>query len=60
MPVSHAATGTMHGADHGSALHGMLFLENLGRVLLMFHGLRSRHCQRTLLVYHYRREGLPT
>src|SRR5436305_118739 len=37
----------------GSALHVMLFLENLIRALLIFNRLRSRHCQRALLVYHY-------
>jgi len=46
MPVSHAATGTMHGADHGRALPGMLLLANLRRVLLIFNGLRSYHGQR--------------
>ena len=29
----------------GSALHVMLFLENLLRALLIFNGLRSRHGQ---------------
>jgi hypothetical protein len=29
----------------GIALHVMLFLENLIRALLIFNGLRSRHCQ---------------
>ena len=38
----------------GSALHVMLFFENLIRALLIFNGLRSRYCQRALLVYHYR------
>src|SRR5215813_7335942 len=42
----------------GSALHVMLFLENLLRALLIFNGLRSRHCQRALLVYHYPGGGL--
>ena len=37
----------------GSALHVMLFLENLIRALLIFNGLLSCHCQRALLVYHY-------
>jgi hypothetical protein len=37
----------------GSALHVMLFLENLIRALLIFNGLRSSHCQRALLGYHY-------
>src|SRR5262245_2099699 len=37
----------------GSALHVMLFLKNLIRALWIFNGLRSRHCQRALLVYHY-------
>src|SRR5262245_30363261 len=37
----------------GSALHVMLFLKNLLRALWIFNGLRSRHCQRALLVYHY-------
>jgi hypothetical protein len=36
----------------GSALHVMLFLENLLRALLIFNGLRSRYCQRAFLVYH--------
>ena len=34
----------------------MLFLENLIRALLIFNGLQSHHCQRALLVYHYRPE----
>src|SRR3989442_461886 len=42
----------------GSALHGMLFLENLIRALLIFR-LRSRHCQRALLGYHYPNFGGP-
>jgi len=33
----------------------MLCCENLIRALLIFNGLRSRYCQRALLVYHYRR-----
>src|SRR5215475_12192363 len=37
----------------GSALHVMLFLENLIRALLIFNGLRSLYCQRALLGYHY-------
>src|SRR5438445_12775866 len=37
----------------GSALHVMLFFENVIRALLIFNGLRSRYCQRALLVYHY-------
>src|SRR5262245_43872936 len=37
----------------GSALHVMLFFENLIRALLIFNGLRGRYCQRALLVYHY-------
>jgi sugar phosphate permease len=41
----------------GSALHVMLFLENLIRALLVFNELWSRYCQRALLVYHYR-DGL--
>src|SRR5262245_64754453 len=36
----------------------MLFSENLIRVLLMFNGLRSRYCQRALLVYHYRKPSM--
>ena len=32
----------------------MLFFENLIRALSIFNGLRSRYCQRALLVYHYR------
>jgi hypothetical protein len=31
----------------------MLFPENLIRALLIFSELRSRHCQRALLEYHY-------
>ena len=42
----------------GSALHVMLFLENLIRALLRCNGLRSRHCQRALLVYHYRHQRM--
>jgi hypothetical protein len=38
----------------GSALHVILFLENLIRALLIFNGLRSCYCQRALLGYHYR------
>ena len=38
---------------YGSALHVMLFLKNLIRALWIFNGLRSRHCLRALLVYHY-------
>ena len=38
------------------APHVMLFFENLIRALLMFNGLRSRYCQRALLVYHYQIE----
>ena len=41
----------------GSALHVMLFLENLIQALLIFNGLRSSHCQRALLGYHYRRRA---
>ena len=37
----------------GSALHVMLFLENLIRALLIFNGLRGQDYQRALLVYHY-------
>ena len=40
-------------AEKGSALNVMLFLENLMRALLIFNRLRSRHCQRALLGYHY-------
>src|SRR5215475_11184619 len=40
-------------SHHGSALHVMLFLENLIRTSLIFNGLLSRYCQRALLVYHY-------
>src|SRR5215831_18626101 len=43
----------------GSALHVMLLLENLIQALLIFHGLRSRHGQRALLVYHYRCRSVP-
>jgi hypothetical protein len=42
-----------HSALRGRALHVMLFLENLMRALLIFNGLRSHHCQRALLGYHY-------
>ena len=38
------------GKTAGSALHVMLFFENLIRALLIFNGLRSRYCQRALLV----------
>jgi putative transposase len=31
----------------------MLFLENTLQALFIFNGLRSRHCQRALLGYHY-------
>jgi len=41
------------GIVHGSALHVMLFLENILQVLFIFNGLRRRHCQRALLGYHY-------
>src|SRR5215471_9618844 len=41
-------------SELGSALHVMLFLANLIRALLIFNGLRSRHCQRAFLGYHYR------
>jgi transposase InsO family protein len=45
----------------GSALHVMLFLENILQVLFIFNGLRRRHCQRALLGYHYRpTSGGPT
>ena len=37
----------------GGALYVMLFPENLIRALLIFSELRSRHCQRALLGYHY-------
>jgi hypothetical protein len=40
--------------SNGSALHVMLFLENTLQALFIFNGLRSRHCQRALLGYHYR------
>jgi hypothetical protein len=40
-------------APRGSALHVMLFLENTLQALFIFNGLRSRHCQRALLGYHY-------
>jgi hypothetical protein len=42
-------------APRGSALHVMLFLENTLQALFIFNGLRSRHCQRALLGYHYLR-----
>jgi len=41
------------GLAEGSALHVMLFLENILKALFIFNGLRSRHCQRALLGYHY-------
>jgi 2,4-dienoyl-CoA reductase-like NADH-dependent reductase (Old Yellow Enzyme family) len=44
----------------GSALHVMLFLENLIRALLIFNRLQSRCCQRALLGYHYRSGGCST
>jgi hypothetical protein len=31
----------------------MLFLENTLQALFIFNGLRSHHCQRALLGYHY-------
>src|SRR6266446_8581255 len=37
----------------------MLFLENFIRALLIFNELRSRHCQRALLGYHYPRASVP-
>jgi hypothetical protein len=43
----------------GSALHVMLFLENTLQTLFIFNGLRSRHCQRALLGYHYPRGSHP-
>src|SRR5215471_2017259 len=43
------------GTSRGSARHVMLFPENLIRALLIFSELRSRHCQRALLEYHYHR-----
>jgi class 3 adenylate cyclase len=45
--------GSQTAYTQGSALHVMLFLENLIRALLICNGLLSRHCQRALLVYHY-------
>ena len=45
--------------SRGSALHVMLFPENLMRALLIFNGLRSRYWQRALLVYHYPRARPP-
>src|SRR5262245_36834301 len=55
----------MRGHEHlgskiGSALHVMLVLKNLIRALRIFNGLRSRHCQRALLVYHYPTKSLRT
>ena len=41
------------------ALHVRLFLANLGRALLIFNGVRSPHCQRALLVYHYPHQSGP-
>jgi hypothetical protein len=46
-------SGPYHGPIFGSALHVMLFLENTLQALFIFNGLRSRHCQRALLGYHY-------
>jgi hypothetical protein len=40
-------------SSRGSALHVMLFLENISQALFIFNGLRSHHCQRALLGYHY-------
>jgi hypothetical protein len=40
-------------SHRGSALHVMLFLENTLQALFIFNGLRSHHCQRALLGYHY-------
>src|SRR5215467_2839403 len=45
--------GPRGGPRKGSALHVILFFENLRRALFIFHGLRSRYCQRAFLVYHY-------
>jgi hypothetical protein len=42
-------------SSRGSALHVMLFLENISQALFIFNGLRSHHCQRALLGYHYHR-----
>src|SRR5215472_12840277 len=39
-----------YASRQGSALHVMLFFENLRRALFIFNGLRSRYCQRALLV----------
>ena len=47
------ARGSVTVAATGSALHVRLFFANLIRALLIFNGLRSRYCQRALLVYHY-------
>src|SRR5215471_2001342 len=54
-PIAHVASVNAHlkGSLRGNALHVMLFLKNLIRALWIFNGLRSRHCQRALLVYHY-------
>jgi len=45
------------GTEESSALHVMLFFENLIRALSIFNGLRSRYCQRALLVYQRFPEG---
>jgi DNA-binding transcriptional LysR family regulator len=52
------ARGTVTVAATGSALHVMLFFANLIRALLIFNGLRSRYCQRALLVYHYHQDSV--
>src|SRR5262249_15799603 len=41
------------GKREGSALHVMLCLANPMRTLFVFNGLRSCHCQRASLGYHY-------
>src|SRR5439155_9900094 len=35
------------------------FFRKLIRAFLLFNGLRSRYCQRTLLVYHYPKGAIP-
>jgi ATP-dependent phosphofructokinase / diphosphate-dependent phosphofructokinase len=53
------ALDKLHTTAEGSALHVMLFLENLIRALLIFNGLRSQHGQRALLGYHYQGSSGP-
>jgi hypothetical protein len=52
-PTGHSRTPT----SAGRALHVRLYLENLIRALLMFHGLWNRHGPRAFLVSHHRHRG---